>query len=146
MSTPLHRPVPDDTPVRRALRVLEAGETDMERYVRDEHSAMISAARVGMDSARHLWPVDHDHIPVEARGVIVDVKELFEQAYKKLDVVSRYFHGTLVNRALLGENIDSALEEHEKAAGLEWPPPQAPAAAVAPPIDQASHDAADDNG
>lgn len=116
--TPTHRPIPDENLIKRAFRVLEHAETPMQKYLRDEHTAMISAARIGMDAARNLWPVDGDHIPASAKGGLVKVHELFEEAYSWLDSMAIEFHGELVHSALLGEDIRERLEAYEEKI---WP-------------------------
>lgn len=107
------RPIPDEGLVHRAYRVLQARETDMEEYLREEHTAMIGAARVGMDAARKVWPVDVDHLPAAAKDAWFEAHSLFEQAYEHLDGIAEVFHGELVHRALLGQNITGELLEAE---------------------------------
>jgi hypothetical protein len=117
-STPSHRPVQNADLIQRALRVLEAGETAMQRYVRVEHAAMHGAARVGMDAARHLVPIDLEHLSVEAQRAIDGARIRFEEAYSILDRVARTFHGDLVHRALLGEDILLELQDAERKVGI----------------------------
>jgi hypothetical protein len=126
------RPVPDENILKRAFNVLENTETEMERFLREEHTAMISAARVGMDASRKIWPIELDHLPPDMHEVIAQIHALFENAYMHLDKVAVHFHGDLVQRALLGHDITTDLELSEKELGIG---PNQPQAEPAPPVD-----------
>lgn len=124
------RPVPDENLVKRAFEVLENSETEMERFLRDEHTAMISAARIGMDAARKVWPIELDHIPPDMHEAIAQAHALFETAYLHLDKIAVHFHGDLVQRALLGNDISEDLVNAEEVLGIHVGQPD-----PAPPVD-----------
>lgn len=125
------RPVPDEGIIRRALRVRERTESPMERYIRDEHAAMIGAARIGMDAARKLWPIEKDHLPV-ANAAWGEILKSFEQTYLMLDGLAEIVHGDLVQDALLGKDILVFLEAEEER--LRIGPKHEPQATEAPAI------------
>jgi hypothetical protein len=135
------RPVPDENLVKRAFKVLEATETPMEKYLREEHNAMIAVARIGMDSARKIWPVELDHLPPDLHPVMAKTHQIFEEAYMTLDTISSHFHGSLVQAALLGvdhmgQSLVEAIEEEEERLGI-GPKAEAALPQAAPAIDQA---------
>lgn len=112
--------MPDEALIRRALRVREATETAMERYIREEHDAMVGSARVGMDAARKLWPIECDFLP-EVTGspdgwAIIEAN--FASAYEALDRAAEGVLGTLLHRALLGEVTTEQIEEAEDEAKI----------------------------
>ena len=104
------RPVPDETLVKRALRVRQATETPMEAHVREEYDAMMAAARIGLDAGRKLWPVDQAQLPggpdraERVREAMKQATLRFQQTYEELDKLSVHFHGPLVEMALLGKD------------------------------------------
>lgn len=127
----MQRPVPDENLIRRAHRVLEAEETPMERFLREEHDAMMGAARIGMDATRRVWPIEKDHLHEPAQEAIGRAHGLFEQAYSLLDGIAEHFHGDLVHGALLGHDITARLEGREDKLKIG---PLHDAVAEAPPI------------
>lgn len=140
----MQRPVPNEDLLRRSFAVLEAEETSMQTYLREEHSAAIGGARVAMDALRRIWPIEVDQLPptrvspAPASGeklpeTLRRAHQLIEDAYRALDRVGEYFHGSLVQRALLGEDVTRELEEAEER--LKIGPKHAP---PAPPVDDSS--------
>lgn len=112
------RPVPDEEIIKRALAVLEANETEMQAHVRTEYDAMIGCARIGMDAARKLWPIETDHMGADLSHAVGRCSELFADAYAILDEVSEVVGGSLLHRATLGEDITEDLLAAEKAHGI----------------------------
>jgi hypothetical protein len=136
------RPVPDESLVRRAFRVLEASESPMAKYLREEHTAMIGSARVGMDASRKIFPLELDHIPQHMHKAIVDAHALFEQAYTTLDGIAHHFHGDLVQSALVDAlDVEELKREEEKLkVGPTYEAKQAPLIDDARPADQRQDD------
>lgn len=138
----MQRPVPNEDLLRRSFAVLEAEETSMAKYLREEHSAAIGGARVGMDALRRIWPIEIDHLAPTQAGegeklpdTMKRAHVLIEDAYLALDRVAQYFHGPLVQRALLGVDVTKELEEAEerlKIGPKHAPPP--------PPVDESHRD------
>lgn len=117
----MQRPVPDEAIIRRALRLREATETPMERFLREEYDALAGAARVGMDAARKLWPLEIDHLPpIPISGVVGwgEILRHFEKTYELLDRVGDKVFGELLTLAYLGRLEEETLARAEDDAKI----------------------------
>jgi hypothetical protein len=124
---PAHRPEPNEEIARRAHALMLAGESVMEKYLRQQWEVATAAVRVAMDALRKLYPEEMPSLRGmgdpgdDAAHEVEFALNHIEQAFVHLDGASEPMLGELMHRATLGlaskEEVDIE-ERNMQAAGL----------------------------
>lgn len=110
------RPIPDQMVVRRAYELLLAGETDMQRYVREEWEAAMGGVRVALDAVRRLWPNESDFLSADARLRLREACSTLAVTFDEIDSLADEMLGERMMMALHGNLTMEELENPGKEA------------------------------
>jgi hypothetical protein len=124
---PTQWPAPNEEIARRAHALMLAGESKIEKYVRQQWEVSMAAVRVAMDALRKLYPQEMPSLrnmgePADDAGYEIEFAlNHIEQAFGHLDAASKPMLGELMHRATLGlaskEEVD-VIERDMQVAGL----------------------------